>query len=307
MSFMENLPSIVSSSYSRKDIELFDLYRDKYTRSVKSYKSLLSGLITTINMDLYSETAFTILGMGGGNTFSEQFKKDIYANSRFRCDQEIFLRETNHKTWNCARNLYSLDNEAIPQTHDLISAFYIPEDMEWITIKIWNFSNDYIRELYPEITINYNLHNNDPKGNLEGILDKSKDFSFLENREQTEDLLGDLLDRSKKTNIISDSGGEETIEICEINSTVPSVCKRVMLFHPVLPIINFVYSEITIETPEKRRIYAEYIHIGGLTKFRNIDLKYGFYESDNGDGLIFYDRGNTFSIDNIEDRDRLWE
>lgn len=311
MSFIKDLPSIPSPVYSRENIELFDKWREKYAESVRIYRELLSSFVDiTIDMDLYEKAIKEYPHLDVSNIIQKKDGMDKYIKSPLRYQFELFNDINREIDKPYCRSILCLQNGVLSfRNYDFISAFYIPEDMEWINIEIYNTDDDLINELAPEIDLTYHPLYNNHIEELETILDRSKDFSFIDNFKNN---LEEELKINGKINISPDGCGEETIEVEGIKY------KRIVLFHPVLPLTKMVQSEIRCRTSDRKDVFIEVI--SHKTKFNSPrysgtitddipNIKHGFYSSDNGGGCIYYsDDGYILSVDDLDWMDGfMWD
>lgn len=247
MSFIKELPFIPDLDYSEEDIELFDEYKDDYLEFTEAIKSVYNGLNTSVDLDHKSP-----------NEYSHDEYED-YIKSK----EEWISANTENDTYNI-RRLVPLRTERIMRTGDLISAFYIPEDLDWFEVEQatrvieegidpFNLSIDPGNMIYNTLA-RYDSKNLGMKYySTEEIMDQARELPDQLEEFSREETLDDILSKSKKMSIVPDGCGEEIIEINGIKY------KRIILFYPVLPILRLIFTELRWKSSDHRPIYMEEI------------------------------------------------
>lgn len=291
MLFLEELPLVPSSRFSRKDIELFDTqitslsgspslslstYREKYKKTVKEFKDISANTQTTLDTDLIKEKArkdkgnvwsvtpwedcidFTI----GINLARETWTNDIIYDPKGGPQWVYdFVPMDNFHSWRKRLTFMYIDYDcdsnnycSILDINEIITAFYIPENLEWLKLFCIKYTD--IIKYDDLIMIGYYEKGYDPYGeginsSLESILERSKDFSFLEEYGEIE--LKHVLENSKKRLLISNEYEGKNIEIEGIKH------KRVTLVHPAFTRFPEYYI-FFVEISEDSRIFIETIN-----------------------------------------------
>lgn len=230
--FVRNLPSVPGSIYSKEDIKLFDKYRDDYRKFCDSVQETVD--------DIFSDNIYMI---------KQQlwWKTRHFGPGEWSCCADcncynIIRKEKNNDLVINLEPQYPGELISLSPINAIITAFYIPEDLQWFKI----FNNG-------RLIGHYNRDNITPVNNdLETILMEANDFSFLENCSQ-ESLPEKLLLKNKIQNKTLDFNyGDETIDISGV------IHKRIMLIHPGIPLISYDLN-IRSETSDDRDFYSEKI------------------------------------------------
>lgn len=271
MEILGDLPSIPSSIFSRKDIELFDKYRDDYRGFAKKIKFVLDNINRTYDTDklwtrfgIESSASSSIINMCSiTGSYDLRF---MPRNSRGFVEEipSCYLR---HQA------------ELIPMFLDggcPITAFYIPEYAREfkLFIKPWNGKEEILVAHYERPDKNQIIGKSavDIIGDwrvdfdLENLLRKSKEFPFSDDETSRQHKLETILEDSKKRLVLRNNCGEETIYINGINYMRLSSLIQPVLCHSFLWHVDFI-GEVVLPKKERKhnKLTSFYTEINTLT------------------------------------------
>lgn len=274
MSFLEDLPSVSSSIYSGKDIELFDKRREEYRRTVNTLKYISARTQIIINVDLMKERITKPFDERSRDRFEEMLSKKISSRDDFwpienhsyynlspppekgyLWYKKLVENPTYYKYYKTHKRgeVHTGYFNDISGSNQVITAFYIPNDLEWLKLFY-----RYIRDppaLSNDILVGYYRKGHRASNEdlpLESILARSKDFAFLENDGTNLEL---LLENSKQGALISScpDPNSKKVEICG------KKYKRITLVQPGIFWFNKGLEILRIGTPTQVSVYVEKI------------------------------------------------
>lgn len=294
MKILENLPSIPSSIFSRKDIELFDKYRKEYRRFAGEIKIILNNVSNIYEYD-------KLLSKFKGSLESINFLS--ITNSHYYRLLFTYPDESINKISSRILKSHVNFNKMMIYNH-IVTAFYIPEDIEQFKLYIrhgkeriliahYKRSDDKITEKSIENLLNQWKDNSD----LENLLERSKELPFLDSESSRQNKLETILLSSKKGLILRNKCGEESIDIFGIKYIrIPSPVQPV-LYSPDLSSFS-ISAELIFQDrkPDYVKFYTETIILPFKQNYKIFEREKIFIGKIKNNYILYKLQGNLLTF-----------
>lgn len=201
--------------YSKKEwgdraVEIFNQWRDDYKQGVKVAKKF------------YGDRAFIADGESlNHNSTTKLLMMMVEQGAKIA---QLLVKSTTNTA-----NIIKLT-----RAYDVITAFYVPEDVEWLKVISNGLTIGWFHGRYREL-------------DLEDLLEQS--WSMPESADES--FLEYILWVSRQGKIGFVHNQEEDIEIDGVNY------RRLIFMQPMLPIVQCAFTEVTIETSGPCTVYLE--------------------------------------------------